>query len=341
MASKTRRPGRRPDGSSTHSQAGAGRAASDTRGKSRATKPRRGLLILAGVVAIATVAIMAYVALGGPASGPGGTTPWTTFGTRDVHSLAFVPGDSQHLFFGHHTGLLESRDGGRSWQPSVLSGADAMNVRPASGGALQVAGHNVYVESTDGGAHWVPVPNDLPGLDLHAFTVDPADARHAWAWAVGFGLFESTDQGRHWTLRQNGDWPVLAAVDVGGGSGLLAVSNTGLVRSRDGGQTWTDLANPSGRIASLAASADGMLIYAGSTVGLKRSDDGGQSWRSTGFPGLALTVSLSGQDTVAVVDNATRFFRSDDGGATFGPPRSPVGSATAQIKRRPAAANGA
>jgi photosystem II stability/assembly factor-like uncharacterized protein len=278
------------------------------------------MLGLVAVVGIATVAIVAYVALGGPASGPGGTTPWTTFGTRDVHSLAFAPGDSRRVFFGHHTGLLESRDGGRSWQPSALSGADAMNVRPASDGALQVAGHNVYIESADGGAHWTPVPNDLPGLDLHAFTVDPADPKHAWTWSVGFGLFESIDRGRHWTVRQTGDWPVLAGIDLGGEPGLLAVSSQGLVRSLDGGQTWTALASPSGRIASLAASPDASLLFAGTSAGLKRSDDGGRSWHSTGFPGLALTVALSGQDTVAVVDDATRFFRSDDRGTTFGPP---------------------
>lgn len=290
-------------------------------GSKPAVRRRPWLLAAAGVIAVATVAVVAYVAFGGPGSGPGGTTPWTTFGTRDVHSLAFAPGDSQHLFFGHHTGLLESRDGGRSWRPSSLAGADAMNVRPATGDILQVAGHNVYVESTDAGAHWTPVPNDLPGLDLHAFTVDPADPKHAWAWSVGFGLFESTDQGRHWVLRQPGNWPVLSAFDAGGQAGLFGVSNRGLGQSTDGGQTWTPLASPGGRIASLAASPDGQLLYAGTTGGLMRSDDGGQSWRPTAYPGTALTVALAGRDTVALVDEATRYFRSDDGGKTFGPPR--------------------
>jgi photosystem II stability/assembly factor-like uncharacterized protein len=279
------------------------------------------LLGLAGFTAIAVVAIVGYLALGGPGSGPGGTMPWTTLGTRDVHSLAFASGDGQHLFFGHHTGLLESRNGGRSWQPTALSGADAMNVRPAPGNTLQVAGHNVYVESTDGGAHWAPVANDLPGLDLHAFTIDPADPKHAWAWSVGYGLFESTDRGRHWAIRQVGDWPVLVAIDAEGAASLLSVSSRGLAKSTDGGQNWRSLANPGGgQVASLAARPDGNLLYAGTTTGLKRSDDGGLTWRSTAFTGLALTVAVTGSNTVALVDDATRFFRSDDGGATFGPP---------------------
>ncbi|MDQ6795131.1 MAG: YCF48-related protein [Chloroflexota bacterium] len=279
------------------------------------------LLGVGALAAIGVIAFVGYVALGGPGSGPGGTTPWATLSTRDVHSLAFAPGDPSHLYFGHHTGLLESHDGGRSWQPTALSGADAMNVRPAGGSTIQVAGHNVYVESTDGGSHWNPVPNDLPGLDLHAFTLDPGDPKHAWAWSVGNGLFETTDQGRHWALRQSGDWPVLAAVAVDGKSLLLGISGRGLGRSVDGGQTWTALTGPGGQVASLDASTEGKLLYTGTTTGLKRSDDGGQTWRATAFSGRALTVAMAGAYTVALVDDSTRFFRSDDGGATFGPPR--------------------
>jgi photosystem II stability/assembly factor-like uncharacterized protein len=321
MSTKSRRAARRT--AKPPAVACADRAPADPRSgqRLRTSTGRPWLLGLLGLVAIAAMAIVGYLAFGGPGSGPGRATAWATLGTRDVHSLAFVPGDSQHLFFGHHTGLLESRDGGRSWQPRALSGSDAMNVRPALGNTLQVAGHNLYVESVDGGAHWASVPNDLPGLDLHAFIVDPADLKHAWAWSVGYGLFESTDAGRHWTIRQSGDWPVLTAIDVNGKAGVLGVSNRGLARSMDGGVSWTLLANPGGQVASLTASSDGVLLYAGTSAGLQRSDDGGQTWRTTAFTGLALTVAMVGPNTVALVDDATRFFRSDDGGATFGPPQ--------------------
>jgi photosystem II stability/assembly factor-like uncharacterized protein len=285
------------------------------------SRPAPWLVGVGVVAAIGIVALVGYLVLRGPGSGPDATTPWAVLNTRDVHSLAFAPGDPNHLYFGHHGGLLESRDAGRTWQAGSLSGPDAMNVRPAPGDVLQIAGHDVYLESTDGGQHWNPVPNDLPGLDLHAFTVDPADAKHAWAWSVGNGLFETTDQGRHWTIRQGGDWPVLAAVDQSGKAGLLGVSNRGLGRSTDGGQTWTALTDPGGQIASLVASADGKVLYAGTTIGLKRSGDGGQTWRATAFSGLALTVAMAAPNTVALVDDQTRFFRSDDGGATFGPSR--------------------
>lgn len=252
-----------------------------------------------------------------------GATAWATLGTSDVHSLAFDPDDAQHLYFGHHNGLLETRDGGRSWRPTGLGGADAMNVRPGSGAALQIAGHNVYLETADGGRTWSQVPNDLPGLDLHAFVVDPADPGHAWAYAVGFGLFESIDRGRHWEPRQPGDWPVLMVTRLSGAPTLIGLSANGLGASTDGGQAWQSLAPPGGQIASLGAAPDGSILFAGTTKGLYRSVDGGASWQPTAFTGTAITVAVAPTDSqvVALVDGDTRFFRSEDGGATWpGPP---------------------
>lgn len=276
-----------------------------------------------GLVAVATLAVAGFIVRGGAGQNPTDDTPWATLGTADVHSLAFDPADAQHLYFGHHTGLLESRDGGRRWQPTALGSTDAMNVRVSSGRTLQVAGHNVYRETTDGGRTWTAVPNDLPGLDLHAFVIDPANPTHAWAYSVGFGLFESNDGGRHWLLRQTGEWPVMAVTRFSGTTTLISLSSSGMGASSDGGRTWLPLAAPVGQVASLAAAADGAAIFAGATNGLYRSLDAGKSWKPTGFTGLALTVAVAPSDprTVALVDDSTRLFRSDDGGATWlGPP---------------------
>ncbi len=67
------------------------------------------------------------------------------------------------------------------------------------------------------------MPNDLPGLDLHAFAVDPADPDHAWTFAVGFGLYETTDAGRRWALRQPGNWGYLATYRDSDRNVLIAV----------------------------------------------------------------------------------------------------------------------
>lgn len=249
----------------------------------------------------------------------GTPVPWAELGTADVHSLAFAPDEPEHLFFGHHGGLLESRNGGRTWRPTALRGSDAMNVRTGSGGLLQVAGHEVYLESRDGGQTWEPVPNDLPGLDLHAFVSAPADPAHAWAFAAGHGLFESTDAGRHWELRAAGPFGSLAIYERDGQPILVGLGQAGLARSEDGGRTWQPLSTPGGQLTTMAASDDGGVLYAGTTEGLMRSTDGGVTWNATGFEraALAIAVAPGDADAIAVVDDASRFFRSGDSGATW------------------------
>lgn len=295
------------------------------RGFSRAAKdepPRRGrrrrwAFPLIGVVVLAAAAA-AFVLLWDGGGNPNAVA-WARLDTADVHSLAFDPADPDRMYFGHHGGLLESRDGGRSWQPSALSGADAMNVRVSDEGLWQIAGHEVYLESRNGGQSWEPVPNDLPGLDLHAFVTDPADPTHAWAYAVGHGLFETSDAGRHWELRLAGDVGAMTIYEDDGKPVLVGVTQSGVGRSIDGGLTWQPLGRPSGQLASLAASADGSVLYAGTTDGLQRSTDGGRTWSATGLPNVAITIAVAPGDgrTVAVVDDQTRFYRSPDGGSTW------------------------
>lgn len=276
--------------------------------------------LAAGLGVLAAVGVGAYLLLGGEE----GSAPaaWATLGTADVHSLAFEPADPSHLYFGHHDGLLESRDGGRSWQPGALSGADAMNVRPGGGDLMQIAGHEVYLESRDGGQTWEPVPNDLPGLDLHAFVVDPGDTEHAWAFAVGYGLFETTDAGRQWELRTPENIGALTVFVEAGRAVLVGLSQTGLGRSDDGGRTWQPLTPPEGQLLSLAAAEDGSVLYAGTTAGLQRSTDGGGAWSATPLEVVPLTIAVAPSDPniVAVVDDATRFYRSEDAGATWPEP---------------------
>jgi photosystem II stability/assembly factor-like uncharacterized protein len=186
-------------------------------------------------------------------------TAWATLGTADVHALTFDPADSDRLLFGHHDGLLATSDGGRSWDPTTLAGNDAMNVVRLNGERLQIAGHDVYLESIDGGASWSSVPNNLPGLDLHAFAVDPADPERAWAFAVGHGLFVTVNAGRDWERLDPNNWGALTAYrrgatwsDTGFAIQALALAvspsdpnviaavdqQTRFYRSSDGGLTW-------------------------------------------------------------------------------------------------------
>lgn len=284
--------------------------------------PSRAAVVLVGLALLLVISVGALWLLFGPSAGT--PTAWARLGTADVHALAFDPADPQRLLFGHHDGLLASADGGRSWQPTQLSGADAMNIGRLDGERLQIAGHEVYLESTDGGATWTPVPNDLPGLDLHAFAVDPADADRAWTFAVGQGLFRTEDAGRHWELLDPNNWGALTTYQRDGATVLGAIGPEGLVRSRDGGMTWEPMAHPGAPLAALAAAPDGSALYAATSAGIRRSTDEGVTWSDTGSRSQALALAVSPTDPLrlAAVDIDTLFYASSDGGATWPEPGS-------------------
>lgn len=280
-----------------------------------------GLWIAGGLIAV--VAAGAYMWW---TSNPSQDAPaaWARLGTADVHALAFDPGDPERLLFGHHDGLLATADGGRSWEPTALTGNDAMNVARLGGERLQIAGHEVYIESTDGGATWASVSSDLPGLDLHAFAVDPSDADRAWTFAVGHGLFRTDNAGRNWELLDPNNWGALTAYRRDGATVLAGIGPDGFARSIDGGATWEPMAYPGAPIAVMTAARDGSVLYAATAAGIRKSTDEGATWSATGFTiqALALAVSPDDPDVIAAVDQSTAFYRSSDGGMTWPAPGS-------------------
>lgn len=275
-------------------------------------------LFLGGVaVALAVVGIL-YANASGAVPGTKSPVAWARLVTQDVHSLAFDPTDPQHLYFGHHGGLLESRDGGSTWTALSVRD-DAMSVGSAAGGSIVIAGHDVLAASADGGRSWRPISADLPSLDIHGFTRDPGDPKRMWAYPATGGLWESTDSGAHWSRIQPGNVAFPLAVRRPAGTRLYGVTATGLVASDDGGRSWAPRGSPPAfPVTSLSATDDGSVLYAGSPQGLWRSIDGAQTWTATGYTSSAFALATTGDGrTVAVVSSDTAFFRSRDGGETW------------------------
>lgn len=270
------------------------------------------------VVSLAMVIGVAGLAVVLTRPGPAVPTAWSRLGTQDVHSLAFVGDDSNHLLFGHHNGIAESRDGGKTWAPLPV-GEDAMGMAAADDGSIVIAGHLVFTASRDGGQTWAPIAADLPSLDIHGFARDPADPARMWAYLATGGLWESQDSGSRWERVREDNVIFPLAVRAGSATRLLGVDASGLVASDDGGRSWSALSTPETfPMTALAATPDGRVIYAGSSEGLFRSSDGGRTWLATGYLGSAFAITATDDgETVAVVSRQTEFFRSSDGGATW------------------------
>ena len=280
---------------------------------------RRGLLP-------ALLLVLVACAPGARTSGtpPAATGPvaWARLGTADAHSLAFAPGDTQNVFFGHHGGILESLDGGRTWQPTGAR-ADAMSMDIGDETVLYIAGHEVFQVSRDGGRTWSSPDADLPSLDIHAFARDRTDPQRMWAYLAEGGVYESRDGGSAWRRVYDGHVPFLNAVAGSDGTRLLGLDPlVGLVQSDDAGATWPVVSTPPATpVVSLAAAPDGRTVLLGAGDGLYRSDDGGVTWRlilAVDLP-LALAVSVDGT-VLATVTRATDFYRSEDGGTSWAGP---------------------
>src|SRR5689334_13591889 len=191
--------------------------------------------------------------------------PVSRLTTADFHSLAFSITEPETVYFGHHGGLLVSRNGGKDWASTTLGQADAMALAlPTSDpSVMYAAGHDVFFKSIDGGETWQSVSTDLPGSDIHGFAVNPEDAREVYAHVVGYGIFGSKDGGNTWMLLSDKVPPSTFNLAVGDNSETLyvAAGDAGLWQSQDGGKTWAAVQNTpdSGAITLIYLRANGRL----------------------------------------------------------------------------------
>lgn len=170
-------------------------------------------------------------------------------------------------------GLIESTDGGRTWNPiSLLGEADFHSL---------VAAHGLIYgyDSTDGrlmvsadGKAW----DTRAELRLGDFAVDPDDPDHL-VGMTGRGLAESTDGGRSWSPITG---PDLAFLTWNGTEGLRGVDRNGQTYQRVG-EAWQPGGALPGRPQELLVT-DSELYAAvedGQRTAIYVSTDGGENWQ--------------------------------------------------------------
>ena len=170
-------------------------------------------------------------------------------------------------------GLIESTDGGRSWESvSLLGEADFHSLVAAHG--------NVYGYDSTGGRLMVSRDGKQwetrSQLGIGDFAVDPADADHLVAMTE-HGLAESSDGGRSW---EPIDGPQLAFLSWGTELRLWGVSPTGETYRRVDGR-WEPRKALAGEPEALLVSEDELYAAAstGDGTGIYVSSDEGRSWR--------------------------------------------------------------
>ena len=236
----------------------------------------------------------------------------------DLHALTVL--EDGRLIYGQHAGLQTSSDGGQTWSEPVGDG-DAMGVGVA-GQRIYLAGHDFLVQSADGGKSWQARGfGDLPGTDIHGFTAAPNG--WLYANLAGRGLYRSTDGGAKWAFVTAETLSSMNLQSASGNPNLLYANSfdRGLIRSTDGGQRWTSVTqNLDGGLSAFAVErVTGGLIGATADGKLLTSSDAGATWQTSRAPDSLALLAISPRDAklVYAVAGTGQVYRSSDGGATW------------------------
>ena len=233
---------------------------------------------------------------------------------------AYPAGSSRLLAALSDNGLVESKDGGKTWKRKAagLPDGDAVAVACSASDAEKIyllmrpgnknGKFNIF-KSTDAGEHWNDVsfatPPELlkqPGLADGQPTnliLDPASDETVYLGTNGHGVFRSDNGGATWKAVNRG----LFEPYIGGPGALAADPSVpgvlyastlkgGIFRSADRGETWKSISARYPFTYGLAlAPGNPSVIYSGCAEGkVLRSDDAGRTWKETLLPGVAPSV---------------------------------------------------
>jgi hypothetical protein len=221
---------------------------------------------------------------------PEGVTKAHRFGNSQQDIMGFsIESASRFLGSGHpapseqgrppNLGLIESRDGGRSWRDVSLLGRADFHVLESSGSRIygfDGIGNRLMV-SSDRGRSW---RRRRPPAALYSLAVDPGDAERFIAGTQG-GVFRSSTAGRTWRevdpdLAGLLSWPASNRLYLVDGSGQVRVS-------ANRGRTWQPVGSIGGRPAAFSATGDELYVALEDAT-VKRSTDGGRSWTLRATP---------------------------------------------------------
>jgi hypothetical protein len=179
------------------------------------------------------------------------------------------PGAGQHG--PSNVGLIESTDGGHSWQTLSLAGQADFHALEVSQGVIYGFNAGQLMVSPDGKT-W-DTRAQIMLADLAASPTDP----NTLLATTPQGLARSTDGGRHFELVAGA--PTLLLITWTNRGDLIGLTPEGAVQvSDDGGTTWSSRGFAGAAPEALTAS--GEHLYAATGDKIVRSDDGGQSFHT-------------------------------------------------------------
>ncbi len=205
----------------------------------------------------------------------------------DTLLLSRWPDADPTVFVGTRLGLWRSRDGGRTFAATSLSGTPVHQVE-WPGPALVVACDLGVLVTNDEGAHFAAPGSGLPGpvvaMALSSyFGVDPV----IFAAPAAGGVFRSADGGK--TFQPAGLETEHVSDLVWLGPFLYAAGESGFFRKDGADLPWKRLADSPGRPHRLMfplAPAAGIEAFLATDRGVFHTFDAGEHWSASGLAGM-------------------------------------------------------
>jgi photosystem II stability/assembly factor-like uncharacterized protein len=277
-----------------------------------------------------------------------GGASWQSLAPRMVGPVVLDPNDPETIYVGSvgaavgggraESGISMSTDGGRTWQPAGLSGAnvDALAVDPEHPEILYAGTAEGLLKSSDGGNTWRA--GGLKGW-VSGVKIDPERPTTLYA-ATSSGVHKSTDGGRTWRAldagREARDGVNALALDPRNSARLYAGTGAGVLKSTDAGRGWkVSTSGMSGaRVEDLAAAGRNSAYALVSSQGLYKRARGGWLPASAGLPTLdlsALAVDPQRRTRVFVVGGGKEIYTTTNGGESWRRLQAPPISETTEI----------
>jgi photosystem II stability/assembly factor-like uncharacterized protein len=243
--------------------------------------------------------------------------------------ISFTDDPKHGWVVGTNSALLETTDGGKTWNQKVLDlGEQIYRFSSVSfaGEEGWVAGQpSLLLHTTDGGKSWarVPLSEKLPGAPENMFAIAPNTAE--MTTDIG-AMYRTTDGGRNWKALVSDAFGVIRSLHRSEDGRYVAVSARGNFFSTwEPGQTdWQPYnRNSSRRLQNMGFTKDGRLwmLARGGQMQFTNSTDP-EDWQDAINPEFAtswglLDMAFRTQDEAWVVGGSGTLLASFDGGKTW------------------------